>query len=285
MADHTLEERIAATTDLAPAERRVAQFFADSAEQTSFLPAAKIAATLGVSTATVVRTAQRLGYTGIPELKDELQAAVLRRLPMPRERFRHSLDDLSDDLGALPATVLTAQSRLLTEAAQALRPEDFVRAVEVLSAANRVIVFGKSPYGPLAEHFAVSLRKYGRRVQVIGARYEQTVEELLDVGPDDAFVVLAYQQSFPTLPLLDLVLDRAREQGAPTVLITDSLALALKGRYTVALSAPRGEVGKQETATVPLAILDALQLGVSAHDRSRSLAAMAARDDLRKRLR
>jgi DNA-binding MurR/RpiR family transcriptional regulator len=70
-----------------------------------------------------------------------------------------------------------------------------------------------------------------------------------------------------------------------SVLITDTLALALKRRYTVALSAPRGEVDKQPTATVPLAILEALQLGISTYDRSRSLAAMATRDELRQRLR
>lgn len=284
MTEHTLEERIAATTDLAPAERRVAQFFAESADQTSFLPVARIAATLGVSTATVVRTAQRLGYAGLPELKDELQAAVLRRLPTPPERFQHSLDELTGDLGALPANLFAMQRRLLEDAAHALRPEDFVRAVELLAAAQRIVVFGKSPYGPLAEQFAIALRKYARRVQVIGTRYEQTFDELLDVGADDAFVVIAYRQLYPILPILDLVLDRAREQRAPIVLITDTLALALKGRYTVALSAPRSEIDMQETATVPLAILDALQLGISAHDRSRSLAAMTTRDELRKRL-
>jgi DNA-binding MurR/RpiR family transcriptional regulator len=285
MPEHTLEERIAAASDLAPAERQVAQFFAESADQASFLPAAKIAATLGVSTATVVRTAQRLGYTGLPELKDELQAAVLRRLPTPPERFRHSLDELTGDLGALPANLFAVQARVLTEASAILRPKDFVRAVELLGAADRIIVFGQPPYGPLAEHFANELRRYGRRVLVIGVRHEQIVEELLDVGPGDAFVVLAYYQSYPAMPTLDLVLDRAREQRVRSVLITDTLALALKRRYTVALSAPRGEVDKQPTATVPLAILEALQLGISTYDRSRSLAAMATRDELRKRLR
>jgi DNA-binding MurR/RpiR family transcriptional regulator len=119
---------------------------------------------------------------------------------------------------------------------------------------------------------------------VIGVHHGQLVEELLDIGPSDAFVVLAYHQHYPTIPTLDLVLDRAREQRSPSVLVTDTLALALKGRYTVALSASRGEVDEHPTATVPLAILEALQIGISAHDRSRTLSAMAKRDELRKRL-
>jgi DNA-binding MurR/RpiR family transcriptional regulator len=284
MPEHILEERIAAATDLAPAERRVAQFFAESADQATFLPVAKIAAKLGVSTATVVRTAQRLGYTGLPELKDELRAAMLRRLPTPAERFAHSLDELTGGLGALPATLFTRQARMLTEAAQTVSPKDFARAVELLAAAERIIVFGQPPYGPLAEHFATEVRRYGRHVQLIGLRHEQIVEELLDIGPDDALVVVAYHQSYPTRPALDLVLDRAREQHTPAVLVTDTLALALKRRYTVALSAPRDEIEKQPTPIVPVAILEALQLGISAYDRPRSLAAMAMRDELRKRL-
>jgi DNA-binding MurR/RpiR family transcriptional regulator len=280
MPEPTLAERIAAT-DLAPAERRVAQFFAESGDRTSFLPAAKIAATLGVSTATVVRTAQRLGYAGLPELKDELRAAVLRRHPSAPERLEHSLDELTADPGALPASLFALEAGLLDEAAHTLRPADYVRAVDVLGSADRIVVFCQPPYGHLGDHFATDLRRYGRRVQVIGVRHGQLVEELLDVGPGDAFVLVAYDR--PTAGL-DLVLDRARERRAASVLITDTLALALKGRYTVALSAPRGAVDKQPTATVPLAVLEALQFGVSGYDRSRTLTAMSERERLRKRL-
>lgn len=280
-AEHTLEERIAAANDLAPAERKVARFFAESGEQVTFLPAAKIAAMLGVSTATVVRTAQRLGYAGLPELKDQLQAAVLRRQTTPIDRLTHSLDELTSDLGTLPAKLFASQAGLLDEAGRSLRAEDFVRAVEVLSDADRIVVYGQPPLGMLADHFANELRRYGRRVQAIGIRQGQTPEELLDLGAGDALIAIAYYQASPAL---GVVLDRCREQQVPRVLITDTLALALKGRYEIALSAPRGEIDRQPTAVVPLAVLEALQFGISGYDRERSLAAMTKRDELRERL-
>jgi hypothetical protein len=38
------------------------------------------------------------------------------------------------------------------------------------------------------------------------------------------------------------ILDMVRDAGASSILVTDTLALAMKGRYTVALSARRGSI-------------------------------------------
>jgi len=277
---HTLEERLAATNNLSPAEQRVARFFIDSSEQVTFLPAAKIAATLGVSNATVVRTAQRLGYTGLPELKEELREAMLRDRVSPTDRVRRSLDEFGGDPGVLPEQMLAVAARLLGEAGRALRPDDFDRAVGLLGDADRVVVYGQPPYGALADYFAQQLRRFGRRVALIGARFGSTAEELLDVGRGDALMVILYQSVGDTTAV---VLELARERGLPCVVLTDTLALAVKDYYEVALTAPRGDVDMIPTATVPLAILETLALGVAGRDRARSLAAITSRDELVKR--
>lgn len=282
--DHTLEERIAAAGDeLSPAERLVAQYFVDTGEEVAFLPAAKIATALGVSNATVVRTAQRLGYSGLPELKHQLQAAALRRRMTPAGRLRRSLDELAQDGdAAFPEHFMTLQARFLAEAGRSLRPEEFDLAVGLLCEAGRVVVYAQGPYWPIAELFVTGLRRFGRRALAVGARAGQTAEDLLELGPGDVLLAVAYMRvTEPTV----VVLERAREQQVPSVLVTDTLALALRGHVTVALSALRGEPGTSPTAIVPLAILEALLLGVGARDRDRTLAAIAKRDELTKKLR
>src|SRR4051794_8975083 len=68
----SLDERLAARRDaLSPTEQRVADFFAQHREEAAFLSATEIAQRLGTSDATVVRTAQSLGYSGLQELKRE----------------------------------------------------------------------------------------------------------------------------------------------------------------------------------------------------------------------
>src|SRR5438876_6548993 len=75
-----LDERVAAARGaLSAAEERVVDFIARHREEVAFLSAAEIARELATSDATVIRAAQSLGYSGLPELKSELQNALRSR--------------------------------------------------------------------------------------------------------------------------------------------------------------------------------------------------------------
>ncbi len=80
------------------------------------------------------------------------------------------------------------------------------------------------------------------------------------------------------------ILDIARDAGAPSILVTDTLALAMKGRYTVALSARRGSILEYPTVVVIVAVLEALLIGLSAADRTHVLAATERVSAVRRRL-
>jgi DNA-binding MurR/RpiR family transcriptional regulator len=278
---HTLAERIAAADNLAPAERRVAGYFASAAEQVAFLPAAEIAATLGVSNATVVRTAQRLGYAGLPELKDELKSVVLQQWAPPSARVEHSLDALTPDAEGFAAHSMHIRANLVEVAGSELRDEEVRRAVQLLGDATRVVVFSYPITQSIGQYFVEGLRRFGRRALLVGQQAGQTAEELLDLNRDDVVVVLAFSRVTRTV---EVMLDRAREQRAPCILVTDTLGLALKGRYVVALTAPSGDLRTFPTATVPLAVLETLMLAVGKLDRARTRAALDKRDQLRTEL-
>ncbi len=275
---HSLSERVAATGRLPRAEQRVCEFFVESGEEIAFLPAARIAETIGVSNATVVRTAQRLGYAGLPELKSELQAAALRRWRSPAGRADRSLDEMSDDL---PAHLLAVHSSLLSGAARAVQPADFGRAVTMLGGAQRIVVYSHPGYTGIATHFVQAVQRFGRCAVLIGSRAGGTADELLNLKPGDVLLSLAFMRVIAT----DLVvLEHARALRLPCVLVTDTLALALKEHCTVALAAPRGEIDMLPTATVPLAILESLVLGIGNQDRARTLSTMKRREELMRRL-
>src|ERR671917_1359799 len=106
MIHHAADQIAAGMGGLAPAQRRVAVFFTEHAAQLGFFSAAEIAARLGTSDATVVRTAQSLGYRGLADLKRALLAdapppeptpsarlgATLRHATTPTEVLDHVLD-------------------------------------------------------------------------------------------------------------------------------------------------------------------------------------------------
>src|SRR5205814_1793212 len=113
-----LDERIAAARpDLSPAEDRVASFFAQHREEVVFLSAAEIAARLDMSDATVIRAAQSLGYSGLPDLKTELRDA-LRTRATPTLRLGRSLEELGEDPAAVLEHVLATDTLGLALAGQ-----------------------------------------------------------------------------------------------------------------------------------------------------------------------
>jgi DNA-binding MurR/RpiR family transcriptional regulator len=276
-AKHTLDERIRAhESALGPAELRAVRYYAENGATAAFEPVGQIARSLKVSTATIVRAVQALGYRGIPELKQELQQDLLaERRPSITARLAKSMDELADDRTGGIDRVVAFHTHLLEQAARTVRPEELQRADEILDRASRIVVFAHPVYRGLADYFALDLMRIGRRAISIGE--PSLAEGLLDLGRGDVLVLVAYSDE----PEIQIALRRAREQRVPVVLVTDALALALKGSYTAVINARRGEPGLFATGIVTLLCLEVLALRLAARDRKRSLRSLTKLGELR----
>ena len=273
---HSLDERIAART-LAPSERAVAKFFAERRDEVLFMSAGEIGSVVGTGGATVVRTAQRLGYTGLPELKRELREWLRQRTTQSRRLVR-SLDDLRRGESVLDH-VLSFQVATLTDARRTVRAADFDRAVRLLANAKRIVVYAPRPHEGLAGYFTRVLRRVGKHVLLVQSAGD--AEELVELQAGDVLVMVAYQVLYKRL---EDVLALARRRRVPAILVTDTLGLALKGKYAVALSARRGSALEFPTAVGIVAIFEALLIGVSSRHRARVIADTERITAIRRRL-
>jgi DNA-binding MurR/RpiR family transcriptional regulator len=277
----TLDERIAAARpSLSPAEERVAAFFAQHREEAMFLSAVEVAARLETSDATVIRAAQSLGYTGLQALKSELRDA-LRTRATPTLRLGRSLEDLGVEPSNVLDHVLATEIQLLQDARETLRARDFSRALDLLAQAQRVVIQGLGPNAPLGEYFATRLRRMRRPAIAVGARGQALADALLDMRKGDVVIVLAYDRSNPES---ELTLERARQLHLPSILVTDTLGLALAGKFTVALSARRAGGGMFHLSAMTVVVLDALLFGLAGRDRAGALAAAEELQELRVRI-
>jgi hypothetical protein len=125
----TLASRLAAAAPtLGPAEQQVARVLSTRAGELPELSTAQVADLSGTSRASVVRTCQRLGYTGFQQLR---VLAVRDAAPAPREAH------------AAPDTVIGAARALAEQTVQAtdmLEEEPLRSTVADLAAARRVLV-------------------------------------------------------------------------------------------------------------------------------------------------
>jgi len=266
--DAPLAERVAARLDvLSPAERRVASFLAEHPEEAAFISAAEIAAQLGTSDATVVRAVQSLGYSGLPELKRELVNALKSRAT-PALRLGRSMEQIGDSPSEALDYALGMQLDLIEDARRTLQPEAFMLAVNIIRGADRTHVVGIGPTGAMAHYLAMRLVRFGYPAAPITETGLLLADGLVAIRPVDAVVVMAYGE---VLRETEVTLSRAREMGAPVVLLTDTLGVALADRITVALSATRGAAGMWSSITTTAVLIDALLFGIAIADRPKAL--------------
>jgi len=267
----TLAERIAAKlADLSPTESRVASYVREHPEDVAFLSVTELARLLVTSDATVIRTAQSLGYAGFPEMRRELMDNLRTRVT-PAVRFGRSLEELGDTPGAILHHLLETQIDLLDQARRSVDPDRFESALEILHDAQRILVFAVGPAAHLTQGFVVRLQRIGSDAAAIGATGAALADALLTMREGDAMVALAYE---PASAEARITLAEAGRRGVPVVLLTDTLAGLFGDQVRVALTASRGTPGTFTTLTVTGVLLDALLLGLTARERARSLHAL-----------
>ena len=175
------------------------------ADNLAELSTAKLAAAAGTSPATVVRTCQSLGYTGLNELRDVLasEAAAEGR---PRS-------DNPD--GALDQTIAAGLEQI-ESMASLLDRDEFARAVETLADARRVLVVTISDLAALGHYAVFHFALVGRTAEAPGDIITlHTLAKLLQPGD----VCLAVGHS-GTNSLTIQVVQAAREQGATVIAVT-----------------------------------------------------------------
>src|SRR5262249_2498871 len=160
--------------------------------------------------------------------------AALRSRATPALRLGRSMEQIGDSPQAALEYAFAMQLELLEHARRTVRPEAFVRAVDLIRAAERTHVMGIGPTGSMAPYLAMRLVRFGYPAGSITDTGLLLADGLLGIDNGDALVVLAYGQ---VLREVDVTLNRAQQVGAPVVLLTDTLGAALTARVTVTLSA------------------------------------------------
>jgi DNA-binding MurR/RpiR family transcriptional regulator len=262
---------------LTRSQQRIASYLLASYDEAAFLPAADIAQRLNVSEATLVRFAKAVGYAGFRDLRRCLQG-LFRAEATPASRLQHKLGELASSHGHVLTKVLAMEVQYLTEASHTVDLADFDRAVDILLSGRRIFVFASGPSGILADLAELRLRRLGILTVAMTESGRHLLEKLQLLQPGDVVLVTGFHHVRPELVA---VLDHARVTGCRSVLLTDTLGPALRGKADVMLAARRGPVSTFHSLTVPMAILNALILAVAMARPDESLAALNRLQQLR----
>lgn len=197
---HTGEQRVAEAVaeDLAAAVERTAQDLADH---------------VGVGRATVVRTAQRLGYDGYPQLR----VAIARELALGESSASGSGGDAADGtmLGALKTSVDRFAGRI-GHTVSGLTEESLEAFIQAIDSAGRVLIVSNGLSSPLGLDLMLRLTAAGRPAELL---HDTIAQQIAARQLGEGSVCVAVSGSGANRETL-AVLDAARSSGAKTLAIT-----------------------------------------------------------------
>jgi len=264
-----------------PAARAVSRSLAErSAEELLFLSAADLGAETKTSNATVIRTVQALGYSGLAELKAKI-AAPFTRTNRPEIRARKRVESTGGDLENVWHQVLAESLDRLELMQPTFSLDTYQHAVQLLLDARNTLTYGFGASFVAADHLALVLRRVGLRVTTLQAGGFRLADELLGIGAGDVVVFFA-----PGRPVIEVevLFERARDIGAATVLVTEDPSSKLAGEVTVTLHSPTTPTGLTGEPLTSIVVGDVLAQGVATLAAERSVEASERLSALRRRL-
>ncbi|HET9626520.1 MAG TPA: MurR/RpiR family transcriptional regulator, partial [Kofleriaceae bacterium] len=243
----------ARSASLPPQQRAVADLLVERLDESPFFSVPTLAERAGVSEATVVRVAQRLGFSGFPELKAALLELVRARLAGGSPAPAHAGTDALSAVTRLEADNLDRLQRGLDRTT-------FEAAAAALSSADHVFTFGAGLSAHLAELAAYLLVQAGVRTSALSVRFTSPSEQIIMLRPDDALIALSLPPySRPTLDLLAA----AAERAIPTVVITDKLTAPASSIARHALAVPTHNVLFTNALAAVVALINALGVEIA----------------------
>ena len=258
-----LENRL---SSFSKGQRIIARFIMENYDKAAFMTASRLGSEVGVSESTVVRFAAELGYRGYPGMKKALQEVVRTRLTSV-ERMKRA--ETAMDTRDVLRNVLRADIHNLQATLDEIDQPSFDHAVELIRNAKNVYIVGMRTSTTLARFLWLYLNVLRENVFVIqDTAAAEVYEQLMRVKDGDLVIGVCFPRySNRTVNVMGF----ARERGASTLGITDSVTSPLNESSTVCLYAKSEMVSFLDSLVAPMGLINALIVAVGAQDRDQTV--------------
>jgi DNA-binding MurR/RpiR family transcriptional regulator len=232
-------------------QKKIADFLTQRYHEAAFINAFALSQRLEVDPATVTRFAQRLGYSGYPELLHEIQEMVKKELKMA---YRPSVEETEE--ADLFRNALAQEKENLERAMTHLRGDTVTEVLSSLLAARTIYVVAHGLARGPAQTFVAELKGLlGMPVELVPADHVDAAIGLSDVDKQDVVVgVTLSALHHNTAQMLRL----ARSKGARTIGLSTSHTSPVASIADRILVCPGESTSGMPSVASLSAILDAL---------------------------
>jgi RpiR family carbohydrate utilization transcriptional regulator len=255
--------------DLTPSEGAVAALTLAHPDQVVRLGIETLAQQAGVSTATVLRFCQTLGFEGFKDFKIALAVESGRLPAVLTEEI-----DTGDTPAQIARKVFQADMQAIAQTLELLDERALNRAVEALDAARRIEVYGIGSSAPIAVDAYYRLLRIGLPVGVVTDSHMQAVSASLLRRGDVAVIISHTGRTRETLSAAE----KARAAGATVIALTSFQRAPIAAIAHVVLATASVETAFRVEAMASriahLSVIDAIYVALATRRREDALEAL-----------
>ncbi len=238
---------------MSKSHKKLATFVIDHYEQAAFMTAAKMAKTVGISEATVVRFAYALEYDGYPEFQASLANWVKKKL--------NSVQSIGAKYGSstqaeILTSVLSADIEKIEDTIEHIDAQAFETAVDIILGAKHVYIIGLRSCKPMAQflHFYLNIIR-GDVNLIDSTSTSETFEQMLRINEKDVVIGISFPRySMRTLKAMEM----ANDKNAKVITITDTIHSPMCLYSSCNLLARSDMVSIVDSLVAPLSVINAL---------------------------
>lgn len=235
----------------------------------------------GTSDATVIRTLQALGFSGLVDLKDTLEA-YLGQTDSPIEKMAATTDALKGNSDAAIDFVVENQRAALETLASIDNRAALATATQLLTTSTGIGVFGIGASGIIADYAARLFARSGFRSYALNNTGIALAEQMLSIEHGHALLMLLHGR--PHREALAAI-NEAKRLDVPVILVLSQSESVLRQHASACLIIPRAKSEHVALHAPSLVVVETIALALAAAAEERTLKTLNRLVDLRGAIR
>ncbi len=244
--------------NLAVAERTVAEWILQNAEEVIHSSMAFVGEQCGVSDTSVLRFCRAAGFQGYMDLK----LSIARDLASPTQIVHDDIDE-NDDAAIIAQKVFLSHVQALYDTLEIIEEDALSDAVKLIAGARRILVIGVGTSIPIVQEAYNKFFRLGLNVHAQTDSYLQLMEAA--IVDADTLVIAISHSGMSKDPVYTL--EAAKKNGAKTIVITGNAESQLTKFADVTFLAVSQETRAEAIASriAQMSLVDTLYIIVSLH--------------------
>ncbi len=242
--------------------REVIAAIASQPSRASYAAAKEVAEMARANVASVVRTAQALGFNGWPALRQELRARYLAALSAPEMAAHHG-----DELAAQPFDAsLQRDITHLSEVSRWVDRDALSGIVEAVVQAQHTLIVGSGSYAAVSQVLVHNIAFAGYPVDA-PTDSPAIATSVARLGPDDTLIAVGLWRLYESTVR---AAESAHARGATVCAITDSIGSPLAEIADHSIIVPAEGVVYFASLTAAIAVANGICAEIATHDAERT---------------